>query len=301
MQRFALALILAVAAPAAARAEMQELMLPVVVNGYVREPLHYQTTFRFVNLSAVPAEVTLEAYQNDGTATRILELFPVPRAGTTTVFRIEPLGSVEAFTYGDVPAFNGWARLTFDASVTIQASAEVALINAPVGPHPICRRPSTEIATAVSFPAVRAAAKLGGVAAILSTREGAYAIVNPSPAESATVYLSLLDPTGKLVAANTIEIAPQARACKFLSGLVPGARPDFMGSLRITGSIPVGAGAVNVVFPDGLFVDVGIGTPPGAVCIQVVTPARNPLTGECRDFPTPCDVPDGWEKVASCK
>jgi len=46
MQRFALALILAVAAPAAARAEMQELMLPVVVNGYVREPLHYQTTFR---------------------------------------------------------------------------------------------------------------------------------------------------------------------------------------------------------------------------------------------------------------
>ena len=217
------------------------------------------------------------------------------------MFRIEPLGSVEAFTYGDVPAFNGWARLTFDASVTIQASAEVALINAPVGPHPICRRPSTEIATAVSFPAVRAAAKLGGVAAILSTREGAYAIVNPSPAESATVYLSLLDPTGKLVAANTIEIAPQARACKFLSGLVPGAPPDFMGSLRITGSIPVGAGAVNVVFPDGLFVDVGIGTPPGAVCIQVVTPARNPLTGECRDFPTPCDVPDGWEKVASCK
>ena len=79
MQRFALALILAVAAPAAARAEMQELMLPVVVNGYASGPLRYQTTFRIVNLSAVPAEVTLEAYQNDGTATRILEMFPVPR------------------------------------------------------------------------------------------------------------------------------------------------------------------------------------------------------------------------------
>src|SRR5207247_6318802 len=104
---------LAVAAPAAARAEMQELMLPVVVNGYVREPLHYQTTFRFVNLSAVPAEVTLQAYQNDGTATRILELFPVPRAGTATVFRIEPLGSVEAFTYVGVPAFNGARRRPF--------------------------------------------------------------------------------------------------------------------------------------------------------------------------------------------
>jgi len=57
MQRFALALILAVAAPAAARAEMQELMLPVVVNGYVREPLHYQTTFRFVNLLGVPSSL----------------------------------------------------------------------------------------------------------------------------------------------------------------------------------------------------------------------------------------------------
>jgi len=244
--------------------------------------------------------VTLEAYQNDGTATRILELFPVARPGTTTVFRIEPLGSVEAFTYGNVPVFNGWARLTFDSPVAIQASAEVALINAPVGPTPIGRRPSTEIATAVSLPAVKAAAKLGGLAAIRSTREGAYAIVNPSPAESATIYLSLLDPSGKLVAANTLELAPQARSCKFLSGLVPGAPPDFTGSLRITGSLPVGASAVNVVFPDGDFVAVGIGTLPGAVCIQVVTPARNPLTGECRDFPTPCDVPDGWEKVASC-
>ena len=33
------------------------------------------------------------------------------------------------------------------------------------------------------------------------------------------------------------------------------------------------------------------------VCIQVITPARNPQTGEVRDFPTPCDVPEGWELV----
>jgi hypothetical protein len=32
-------------------------------------------------------------------------------------------------------------------------------------------------------------------------------------------------------------------------------------------------------------------------CIQVITPARNPQTGEVRDFPTPCDVPAGWEPV----
>ncbi|MDO8495886.1 MAG: hypothetical protein Q7S43_00325 [bacterium] len=32
-------------------------------------------------------------------------------------------------------------------------------------------------------------------------------------------------------------------------------------------------------------------------CIQVITRARQPKSGEIRDFPTPCDVPDGWEKI----
>lgn len=35
-------------------------------------------------------------------------------------------------------------------------------------------------------------------------------------------------------------------------------------------------------------------------CIQVITPAKNPLTGECRNFPTPCDVPQDWETIAEC-
>lgn len=35
-------------------------------------------------------------------------------------------------------------------------------------------------------------------------------------------------------------------------------------------------------------------------CVQVVTPAKNPATGECQEFPTPCDVPEGWEKVEKC-
>jgi hypothetical protein len=29
-------------------------------------------------------------------------------------------------------------------------------------------------------------------------------------------------------------------------------------------------------------------------CIQVITPAYNSTTGEVKDFPTPCDVPEGW-------
>ncbi len=37
------------------------------------------------------------------------------------------------------------------------------------------------------------------------------------------------------------------------------------------------------------------------VCAQVITPAINPETGECKEFPTPCDVPENWEIVRSCK
>lgn len=36
------------------------------------------------------------------------------------------------------------------------------------------------------------------------------------------------------------------------------------------------------------------------ICIQVITPAKNLETEQCKEFPTPCDVPEGWEKVESC-
>lgn len=39
--------------------------------------------------------------------------------------------------------------------------------------------------------------------------------------------------------------------------------------------------------------------PVSGPCIQVVTPAKN-SAGECREFPTPCDVPAGWKKVDKC-
>lgn len=35
------------------------------------------------------------------------------------------------------------------------------------------------------------------------------------------------------------------------------------------------------------------------VCIQVTTTAKNVKTGEVKQFPTPCDVPDGWEAATS--
>lgn len=43
-------------------------------------------------------------------------------------------------------------------------------------------------------------------------------------------------------------------------------------------------------------------TPPAPIteerlCAQVITPALNPETGEITEFPTPCDVPKGWEVI----
>lgn len=280
--------------------QTQDLILPIVLNGYTTQPIHYQTTIRIVNLSAAAVEVTLEAYQNDGTPIRILELFPIARAGTKTVFQIETGGSVEAFTAEDVPALNGWARLTFSSSATIQASAEVALINAPVGPHPICIRPSTDVLTSVLAPAVAAAQKFSAFAVIRPFRKSGYAIVNPSTTQAATVFLSLMDFSGRFIASGTVEIPPQGRLSRFVHEFLPDAPADFMGSLKITSTAPVAFGGVNVLFPEGEFTGIQAGSPATGVCTQVLQPARNPLTNECRVFSTPCAVPDGWTRVSSC-
>ncbi len=37
------------------------------------------------------------------------------------------------------------------------------------------------------------------------------------------------------------------------------------------------------------------------VCIQVITPAYDPASGVCKDFPTPCDVPPSWQKGCPIK
>jgi hypothetical protein len=34
-----------------------------------------------------------------------------------------------------------------------------------------------------------------------------------------------------------------------------------------------------------------------SVCIQVITAGKNKVTGEVKDFPSPCDVPEGWEII----
>lgn len=53
---------------------------------------------------------------------------------------------------------------------------------------------------------------------------------------------------------------------------------------------PTGAFPPMPVEPDG-----GIGDGASGPCAQVITYGRNPDTGEWETFPTPCEVPEGWE------
>jgi hypothetical protein len=300
MHRNVMLTILLLLFPIGAVAQTQDLILPIVLNGYAVAPLHYQTIIRILNTSPSVVEVTLEAYQNDGKPIRILELFPIARPGTKTVFQLDAGGSVEAFTAEDLPSLNGWVRLTFDSRSTIQASAEVALINAPVGPHPICVRPSTDIVTSVQTFAVTAALKFSGFAVIRPYRKSAFAIINPSTTAEATVFLSLMDFSGHLVATNTLQIGPQVRLSRLVQEFFPSAPSDFMGSFRVTSTLPVGFGGVNILFPEGEFTGISMTAQPPRLCVQALAPALNPLTNECRVFPTPCDVPEGWIPAASC-
>jgi hypothetical protein len=48
-------------------------------------------------------------------------------------------------------------------------------------------------------------------------------------------------------------------------------------------------GAVSFLYQDSLTKQ---------ACIQVITRAENPVTGEVRDFGTPCDVSSGWQVVS---
>jgi hypothetical protein len=43
--------------------------------------------------------------------------------------------------------------------------------------------------------------------------------------------------------------------------------------------------------------DQQIGSGSGQVCIQMIAKARNIKTGDIKDFPTPCDIPSGWEEL----
>lgn len=51
--------------------------------------------------------------------------------------------------------------------------------------------------------------------------------------------------------------------------------------------------ASSVIYPEDLLIK----EKEAMVCVQVIAPARNTITGEVKYFPTPCDIPEGWEAL----
>ncbi len=67
-----------------------------------------------------------------------------------------------------------------------------------------------------------------------------------------------------------------------------------------TSSQPPATSLMKVSTTVDLLPSTSIQSDSGRVCVQVVTPAVDSDSGECREFPTPCDVPSGWVQVAVC-
>jgi hypothetical protein len=138
------------------------------------------------------------------------------------------------------------------------------------------------------------------VAAVRPYRRTGYAVVNPSTTLTAAVEVSVLDGSGRLAATATLRIPPRRQVAGLVSDL-PAAPADLMGSLRLLSDIPVAAAGAAVLLPGGTLTGLPLAAlPEPGACPAVIAPARNPLTGACREFPTPCEVPAGWEAVPAC-
>ena len=69
-------------------------------------------------------------------------------------------------------------------------------------------------------------------------------------------------------------------------------RSASMATVPHSGCYPCAGGYCYNVYPSG-----GNCPPPkqySGACIQVITYATDPATGQCCEYPTPCSAPDGW-------
>lgn len=261
--------------------EKSELILPIVANGIIDDPVHLQTTFSFFNLAASATEATLVVYDNSGAVdTGFLNCVPVPPPPQEVTLPFTPDGSVHFSGTTDEPVLTGWGKLTWEGPARISGSAEITVIKKdPIPCAVICSRPSGEIATTAQVPAVRPSKAFRAETIVTKNRESAFAVVNPHESETVKVTITLRDSSGEIlvigsnrIAQATYEIAPLQRLsdfvwelvfnfCKFMPiciGTPAGAPPKpemFHGSLEITGDLPIAVGSLHVLFPEGKFVN----------------------------------------------
>jgi hypothetical protein len=89
-------------------------------------------------------------------------------------------------------------------------------------------------------------------------RQTAFAIVNPSPNQTATVNLTTLDPKGTLACSTSLTISPQNRLARFGTEIFAPCQVPALGSIEITSDLPIALGAVDVFFPEGRFSSVRV-------------------------------------------
>src|SRR5437867_929340 len=136
---------------------LNEVVLPIVLNGALEDKLHYQTIFTILNASTQNIRATLQIYDNAGFAGGVFcsPIAPPPSSVTAT---LSPNQQYFQFTSADIPFINGWARLRWEGSSSILASAELTLIAATPAPCLlVCNRPSTEKLSSAMITAIKPA------------------------------------------------------------------------------------------------------------------------------------------------
>lgn len=238
--------------------ESQELILPIVATGFLgpdSPDSRWETSFVFLNLSATTFSGDLEIFQNDGTL--------VEEGGFSASYEIPADGLRDVNIFIDTslipppfPAIDGWARLRIPASARIQAQTEVR-INTDFAPT---------VATLAHVEGVRPARRFRTILFDLLVgtpqhRQTAYAIVNPSESDTATVEITARLPlVGEPECNARLTIQPRSRSSRLLEQLFPSCeglqllrrvtlRP--VAPVTITSDIPIAVGVLDVLLPEG--------------------------------------------------
>lgn len=247
-----------------------ELILPLVVNGIVRHPTHFQATFTFLNLSDSTIQGTLAVYDNQGALeTGFLTCEPVVKPPEALEFSIPPKGLFHHSGITDVELLDGWGRVTWEGpDAALKASAELTLLKDD--PRPclvICNRSSDDVITGFQDEGRVTATGFRAAAIITPNRHTAFALVNPSETETATVDLVVVDRSGQSVDGNSFVIPPLGRLSHFLWDLailgkvfiVPPVPPeDFHGSVQVTSDSPIAVSGVHVLLPEGKYINLPV-------------------------------------------
>jgi hypothetical protein len=259
----------------------EELFVPILINGLVDESWHYQTLFRFLEVSGTTASpvitVQLDAFDSSGKRIVNDQLFCPPPVATLEPFRVSlpGLGSIHFGTKGFIQPYHpapgivdGWVRLNVKGPGKLEATAEILQVDAiPAGcPPVICMRPSGVYRSDAVVRAVKPAKVFHAATVITPFRHTGFSIVNPSETESAHVSVVLIQADGLLLQSGRLTIPPLQKQSGFAwewvntlppvnIGIPSSPMPtDFYGSAQIVSDIPIVVGALQVLLPEGKLV-----------------------------------------------